>query len=337
MNDDQASTKTRRAALIVPGGIDAAADGNAYDAEITGRLRERGWVVDIREPGQPLDGYEVVLLDSLAFPTGPPATDAPVVALAHQLPSVAHNRPDLRIAERDALLASRLVIAVAPHVASSIRRLVDRSVVVLQPGRDRGAWTGAPDPQRTVLTVGSSGTGVPDAIRAFMAARLPGSRLVVAGAFDRDRAERATIQETAEGAGGSVELVGKLQPQELADRFGTARAFLDASRHEGWPVAVAEALSSGVPVIGYDVAGMRELIRHGGEGFLVAPGDVPALADSLRRVWRDGNLAAQLGEAGRRKAMQWPTWAETASRAAVLIERAAIGATVDQLSETRSP
>jgi glycosyltransferase involved in cell wall biosynthesis len=329
--------RSKRAALVLPGGLDAVTGGNIYDAEITGRLRERGWTVDVLEPGRALDGYDVVLLDSLAFPMGAIATTAPVVAVAHQLPSAARNRPDLRTAEREALARCRLVIAAAPHVASSIRRLVDRSVVVLQPGRDRAAWTGAPDPQRTVLTVGNAvpGKGLAETISAFSIARLPGARLVVAGDLDRDAGERAVVEQAASAAEGSVELTGILEGEDLAERYGTARAFVTSSRYEGWPIAVAEAMSSGLPVVAYDVPGMRELIRHNGEGFLAPPGDVPALADSLRRVWRDGDLAARIGEAARRKATRWPTWAETASRATVLIERAAIGASVDQLTGTR--
>ena len=329
--------RTRTAALVLPGGVGGVTGGNVYDRALVARLESRGWTVEVVEPGHPLDGYDVAILDSLAFPHGDPRTEVPLVALAHQLPSVASGRQEWRTAERDALAASRVVIAVSAHVASSIRRIVDRSVVVLPPGRDGAVWTGAPDPQRDVLVVGNAerGKGIPDAIRAFGAARLPGARLVIAGDMDRDPGERAVIEQAAEAVEGSVELAGVLPPDALAQRYGRARAFLTGSRYEGWPVAVTEAMASGVPVVGYDIAGMRELIRSGGEGFLVQPGDVPALADSLRRVWRDAGLATQLAEAARRKAITWPTWAETASRATVLIERAAAGVTTDQLSGAR--
>ncbi|MDQ4005034.1 MAG: glycosyltransferase family 4 protein, partial [Actinomycetota bacterium] len=205
------------------------------------------------------------------------------------------------------------------------------------PGRDGAAWTGARTPQRVVLAVGNAvpGKGLPEAIRAFITARLPGARLVVAGDLGRNPHERGLVEDAAAGAGGAVELAGVLSPDALAERYGSARVLLTASRYEGWPISVGEAMASGVPVVGYDVPGMRELIRHGGEGLLVPPGDIPALADELRRVWRDADLAAQLGNAARRKATQWPTWAETASRAVGLIHRAAIGATADQLSRSR--
>ena len=332
-----ANRHARSAALVVPGGLRGVTGGNVYDARILARLRERGWSVDEVDPGRPMSGYDVVLLDSLAFPLGAPQTDAPVVAIAHQLPSAARGRTEWRVPERAALEASRVVIAVATHVASSIRRLVDRSVVVLPPGRDGAAWTGAHDPQRLVLAVGNAvpGKGLPEAIRTFAAARLPGARMVVAGDLERNPHERALVEEAAAGANGAVELAGVLTSEQLAERYGAARVLLTASRYEGWPIAVGEAMASGVPVVGYNVPGMRELVRHEGEGLLAPPGDIPALADSLRRVWRDAELAARLGDAARRKATQWSTWAETVSRATLLIQRAAIGATADQLSEAR--
>jgi glycosyltransferase involved in cell wall biosynthesis len=328
---------SRRAALVVAGNLDGVTGGNVYDRSLIARLQERGWAVDIVEPGGSLAGYDVVLLDSLAFPSGAPNTEAPVVALAHQLPSAAGASQDVRTAERGALAACRLVIAVSAHVASSIRRLVDRSVVVLPPGRDGAAWTGAPNPQREVLVVGNAlpGKGLPDAIQAFAMARLPGARLVIAGDLHRDRQEGAVVAQVAAEAEGSVELAGIFSPDALAERYGRARVLLTASRYEGWPIAVGEAMASGVPVVGYDIPGHREMIRSGGEGILTPPGDVPALADSLRRVWRDGDLAVRLGQAGRRKAMQWPTWAETVSRATLLIERAAMGVAADHLTEAR--
>jgi glycosyltransferase involved in cell wall biosynthesis len=331
------SGQPRRAALVVAGRLDGVTGGNVYDRSLIGRLEERGWTVEVVEPGASLAGHDVVILDSLAFPSGAPKTDAPVIALAHQLPSTATGHPEWRAAEADALAACRLVIAVSAHVASSIRRLVDRSVVVMPPGRDGAAWTGAPDPQRHVLLVGNAlpGKGLPDAIRAFTMARLPGARLIVAGDLRRDEDERALVDAAAGEAGGSVELAGIFSPDALAQRYGTARMLLLASRYEGWPIAVAEAMASGVPVVGYDIAGTRELIRSGGEGLLVPPGDIPALTDSIRQVWRDGDLAARLGEAARRKALQWPTWAETAARATLLIERAAMGVSADQLTRAR--
>jgi glycosyltransferase involved in cell wall biosynthesis len=90
--------------------------------------------------------------------------------------------------------------------------------------------------------------------------------------------------------------------------------FVTASRYEGWPIAVAEAMASGVPVVGFDVAGVRELARHGEDGVLVPAGDLDGLARALRRVWTDDSLRERMGRAARTRARGWPTWRDAARR-----------------------
>jgi glycosyltransferase involved in cell wall biosynthesis len=52
---------------------------------------------------------------------------------------------------------------------------------------------------------------------------------------------------------------------------------------EGLPLAILEALATGVPVIASDVAGAREVITPGVNGFLFRPGDPDGLAQHLIR------------------------------------------------------
>jgi glycosyltransferase involved in cell wall biosynthesis len=53
---------------------------------------------------------------------------------------------------------------------------------------------------------------------------------------------------------------------------------------EGMPMAVLEALASGVPPIGSRVEGIADVIRHGHDGLLVEPGDAQALADNIAAI-----------------------------------------------------
>ena len=73
-------------------------------------------------------------------------------------------------------------------------------------------------------------------------------------------------------------------------------------------------MGSGVPVVGYDVPGLRELVRHGRDGLLARPGDVRDLTSSLRDLVTDPDLASAMGSAAKRRAAAWPTWDETAER-----------------------
>lgn len=64
---------------------------------------------------------------------------------------------------------------------------------------------------------------------------------------------------------------------------------------ESFGMSLAEALVAGCPVIGSDVGGMPALIEPDHNGYLVPPGDAPALAAALLRAWREaGPLRARL-------------------------------------------
>jgi glycosyltransferase involved in cell wall biosynthesis len=75
-----------------------------------------------------------------------------------------------------------------------------------------------------------------------------------------------------------------------------------------------EAMASGVPVVGYDVPGIGELVRHGRDGLLARAGDVEDLTICLRDLVTDPELATAMGRAARRRSAEWPTWAETGQR-----------------------
>jgi glycosyltransferase involved in cell wall biosynthesis len=63
---------------------------------------------------------------------------------------------------------------------------------------------------------------------------------------------------------------------------------------ETGPLVVLEAFAAGIPVIGSDLGGIRELVRHEIDGILVEPGSVTAWAAALRRVTREPDLLTRL-------------------------------------------
>lgn len=58
----------------------------------------------------------------------------------------------------------------------------------------------------------------------------------------------------------------------------------NVSKPESFGRTVAEALAMETPVIAAAHGGVLDIVRDGTDGFLVPPGDVPALADALRRA-----------------------------------------------------
>jgi glycosyltransferase involved in cell wall biosynthesis len=72
---------------------------------------------------------------------------------------------------------------------------------------------------------------------------------------------------------------------------------------EGLPVAILEAMSSGLPVVSTRHSGIPEAVEHGVTGFLVDEGDVNAMAEALLILYRNADLRLAMGAAGRDRAV----------------------------------
>ena len=80
--------------------------------------------------------------------------------------------------------------------------------------------------------------------------------------------------------------------------YRNARVFVLASRHEGMPNAMLEAMSCALPVVVTDASpGPLEFVEHEISGLVVPVADVPALAEALERLIGNPDLGTRLGEA----------------------------------------
>lgn len=98
-----------------------------------------------------------------------------------------------------------------------------------------------------------------------------------------------------------VEFAGVLDGTELAGCYADAQVLCLPSRREGVPLVLLEAMSFGLPVIATPVGGIADYVTDRDNGLLVAPGDVEALAVSIRELAANPALRARLGEAARRR------------------------------------
>lgn len=93
--------------------------------------------------------------------------------------------------------------------------------------------------------------------------------------------------------------------EKLRTYLNTGDVYAFTSRHEGFPVAVVEAIGCGLPVVAADVSGIREIFPHGeaSGGVIVAAEDAGAFADGLDRLLEEAGLTRSLGEQARQRAV----------------------------------
>jgi glycosyltransferase involved in cell wall biosynthesis len=117
-----------------------------------------------------------------------------------------------------------------------------------------------------------------------------------------------------------VRALGFVERSETEQALLSTDVCLLPSYYEGMPLAVLEALSFGVPVVGFDIAGTAAAV--GRAGLLVPPGDVDECARALVRVITDRVLRARLSQEALARCQRL-TWAATAERTLAAYEHAA--------------
>ena len=149
-------------------------------------------------------------------------------------------------------------------------------------------WLGRLHPDKDIET----------ALRAFahaLAAAASDARLTIAGGGAmREDAER--IAEELQ-LGQSVRFLGEVK--DPAGALRQADIFFMSSRTEGTPLALLEAMASGLPAVSTDVGGIPETVTAD-SAILGSAGDSKALGDGLVRLIDSAELRQRMGTAARR-------------------------------------
>lgn len=198
------------------------------------------------------------------------------------------------------------------------------------PGFDRAAMrTGlglAGDGARMVVCLArlAEAKAVDDLARATadLRERVPGVRVLVAGAGPREAAIRSLAGEL--GLGDAFALLG--HRDDVGELLAAADAFCLPSRHEGLPVSMVEAMDAGLPCVATATGGVPDLVADGETGLLVAPAAPAELARALASVLTDASLARRLGEAGQAHVARENSPAVAAARYGDLYEELLDGA-----------
>lgn len=129
----------------------------------------------------------------------------------------------------------------------------------------------------------------------------PQAQLEIAGSTTADPQYAALCQNTAEGLGliGKVHFLGDLNGRALLDAYARADVVLLTSRQETAPVAVAEAMAAGRPVVATSVGGLPFMVADGITGKLAAPADAAGFAQAVLSLLGDPDLRLACGRAAR--------------------------------------
>jgi glycosyltransferase involved in cell wall biosynthesis len=141
--------------------------------------------------------------------------------------------------------------------------------------------------------------GVFDLVQAVAGLRDPRLRLVLAGTGPALAAVRERAGEL--GIAAQLECPGWIDAPARDALLRDADILVLPSYYEGLPMSVLEAMAAGLAVIASRVGGIPEVIEHGIDGWLVAPGDVPAITGALASLLADATLRAAMGQAAQQK------------------------------------
>jgi len=71
------------------------------------------------------------------------------------------------------------------------------------------------------------------------------------------------------------------------------------------PTVALEAMAMGRPVIASRIGGLRDIVVDGETGFLVTPGDAPALGKAMQRLLDDAALRERMGAMGKQRVVEF--------------------------------
>jgi glycosyltransferase involved in cell wall biosynthesis len=347
MLDRRGGAATRRAAVfVISADYERRTGGWIYDCRLLEEMRRRGW--GIREllvpAGFPapnsaavaattsllsaLPDRTLVLSDHLVTSALPDLMAAetgrlllaPIVhhPLALEGSRGAAASETVAQAERRALSAAHRVIttssATARLLAADYGIAADR-LIVAQPGFDRLPVSGgSADGSPLLLSIGAVVPRKDHGILVAAMAELRDRpwRLVIVGNTTRAPHHVALLKQQIAAAGltDRIVLAGETADDELARLWSGADLFVSSSAHEGFGMAVGEALARGVPVVTTAAGAVGEWLNRRA-AIVVEVGDAGALRAAIARLIDDPSHREHLRRAAAQVRDELPTWTDT--------------------------
>jgi glycosyltransferase involved in cell wall biosynthesis len=332
--------------LITLGSPAEVTGGHLYHRRMAEAAAARGARIDFVSAGlrNPLsDALGIVLVDSLAaWSVAPWAVlqrqpRHPLAAILHQPPGgigqgvvrTAIQRP------ADKLLYQRCDLLIAASTALS-RDLIDRHglpaerICIVEPGSDMPLGAAPAGDLRAgrrmaLLCIGNwlPNKGILELLEAVAALPAGDLTLHLVGRTDVDARYTSRLRDLLDcpDLAGRVVVHGPLAREVVAGMYASADVFALPSYVETYGTVFAEALTAGVPTVGWRSGNLPHLIENGKQGCLVEPGDTAGLSRVLHRLASDDDWRAALAVEARRRGASLPTWSDTADEFFAAISR----------------
>ena len=120
-----------------------------------------------------------------------------------------------------------------------------------------------------------------------------------------------------------IKVAGILSREDVVAALQSSDLFVLPSMNEGLSLAVLEAMSTGLPVIGCADTGAADCITSGENGFLVPGRNTEALADAILWCYKNRDALTRMGRASRARVEQEFTLTHYRQRLITLYESAA--------------
>lgn len=141
---------------------------------------------------------------------------------------------------------------------------------------------------------------------------IPDAKLILVGNGKDQQQIKALVQKY--NLESRVEFRGWLKEADLICSYQEADVFVSASRWEGMPNSVLEAMACGLPLVLSRVSGHEELVEPGRNGFLFEAKDRNTLISSIKKIQSNSSLLLAMGRESRERACHSFEWAKLAER-----------------------
>ena len=328
------------------GGTGRKTGGYMYNGRVIFGLRKRGFEIeevvaggaspDEQRTAAPGFGstfdpsrYDAIVVDALARIALAPHLDLwlswrPVVALVHELPSVASggSGPETVPSECDyeePLLHADRLVAVSDHGRNVLlgRGVSPGRIHVVPPGFDGipegvGPHVQGDGPVRALCVAQwIERKGILTLVEAWALRERKGAVLELIGETDADPDYAFRIGDAIEAAPrDSIVVSGCVDDATLGASYASADLFVLPSRYEGYGIVYAEALARGLPIIACEIGPVPDLVGREA-AVLVRPDDKEDLSAALDLLLGDPTLRTKMSAAASRRASRLPRWEDT--------------------------